>query len=160
MALAAKIYLAEDSGERRAAPRRSVEHGTTLRLSGLPFDVVLHDLSETGVSIETAVPMPDGGTVTIGLPGVGRFEARLISRTGSRYGCRFAEPLSAAEAAAAFRTDPIVTGAFAVAARSSSNVPERNGPKWPGAVRVALPAGIALGGWAMIIEFARKSIGW
>lgn len=160
MALAAQIYLTADPGERRAAPRRLIAHDTTLRVSGLPVDVLLHDLSETGASIETAVPMADGATVTIGLAGVGQFEAQLIGFTGSRYGCRFTRPLSAAQAGSAFQTDPIVTAPFAMMARRSSDMVERNGPKWPGVMRVALPTGIALVGWAVMIEFARRSIGW
>lgn len=160
MALAAQIYLMKNPGERRAAPRRLIAHDTTVRVSGLPVDVLLHDLSETGASIETAVPMAEGATVTIGLAGVGQFEAQLISATGPRYGCRFTRPLSAAQAASAFQIDPIVTAPFAITARRSSDMVERKGPKWPGLVRVALPTGIALGGWAVLIELARRSAGW
>lgn len=160
MALTASLYFAQDAGERRAAPRRPVERGTTLRLSDLPVDVVLHDLSETGASIETVVPLANGTTVTIGLGGVGRFEAQVISRTDSRYGCRFAVPLSAKAVASAFRTEAISAGAFVAQPVPSCRVVQEDGVKWPGIVRIALSTGIAIGGWITIIGFVRRLIDW
>ena len=157
MPLAATVLLEEDLSERRVTPRRVVGQETTLRRSGIPTDAYLHDLSATGAAIETSASLAEGAVVTIGLPGVGRVAATVVSTDGSRHGCRFETPLPPSALAAAFGRDPIVFGSFggeAVAPASTVFEPPVV-EKYPGFVRVALPIGGALLGWASIIYVAR-----
>lgn len=150
MALTATLYVDNDPAERRLSPRRSVGAETTVRRSGTACDAILHDLSDTGASVETTVPLAPGATVTIGLPGVGRVAATVMTTTGSRAGCRFVEPLSFDALRQAFASESVIVGAFGGA--SATIVDEPDVGKYPGYVRVGLPVAGAVGGWLLIFQ--------
>lgn len=156
MALLATLYIEEDDAdERRGAPRRSVGRETTLRQAGLATTVTLYDLSSTGASIETATPLSCGESVTIGLAGVGRFGATVVSQASSRYGCQFDRPLSADATDRAFRADPVVLGAFGET--DSAALPDLPmAERYPGFVRIGLPVLGAVAGWAAAIHVVEQ----
>jgi hypothetical protein len=161
MTLAAMIYVDQDAGmqadDRRIAPRRAVGQETTLRRQGAPVHAVLHNLSSTGASVETAVPLVPGSTVTIGLAGAGRFAATVVSANGLRYGCMFAQPLPDGALHDAFATDSVVVGPFG-GAQTTRYFPSAP-VKYPGIVRLALPVAGAVGGWTVVAYAARAVLG-
>lgn len=93
--------------ERRASLRRS------LRLDAQSDDVAhgaaqvtIHDLSLTGVLIETSTPLGSGETFEVDLPQAGKVEASVVWSSGEFYGCEFKEPISTAALSAALLRSP------------------------------------------------------
>jgi hypothetical protein len=88
--------------ERRSSDRRA------LRLdvegpeeTGDPAQVTVHDLSRTGMLIETSTSLAQGETIEVDLPESGKVEARIVWNSGRFYGCQFSTPISNATLSAA-----------------------------------------------------------
>ncbi len=88
-----------DEGRAAAKPRRSTRR--TLRLevaatadSGSAAALVIHDLSPTGLLVETEEALAVGQKLSVELPEVGRFPAEAVWSSGRFVGCRFEETLS------------------------------------------------------------------
>jgi len=82
---------------------------STLRLSGTaPIDVVVVDVSESGVRIVTNADLDIGQEISIGLAGAGSSRAYVVWRRDDHYGCAFERPLGPEGAALAFSRSAIV----------------------------------------------------
>ena len=57
------------------------------------FEVMVHDLSQTGIRFECLAELPIGAFVTVGLAVVGDKRARVAWRQQNSYGCEFTAPL-------------------------------------------------------------------
>lgn len=68
--------------------------------------VVIHDLSEQGMLLETDARLVDGETVDLVIPGAGSAEAAVIWNSGRYFGCRFENPLTSAAVSAALLRSP------------------------------------------------------
>ncbi len=102
----------------RKAARREAHAASTLRADGMrATDVVVLDLSETGLRLATPVPLEAGQEISIGLTGVGARAAQVRWVRGGEYGCTFAEPLTAEEAGQAFTSGSVVPIGFVSNAR-------------------------------------------
>jgi hypothetical protein len=95
---------------RAATPRRSTRR--TLRLEvaatadGGSAALVIHDLSPTGLLVETDEVLAVGQKLSVELPEVGKFPAEAVWSSGRFVGCRFDETLpQAAISAALLRSD-------------------------------------------------------
>ena len=89
--------------DRRRYIRRALKLGTEAG----DERVTVHDLSLTGVLLETSVPMLVGAIFDIELPEIGTVEATVVWNSGEFYGCQFALPISpAAVSAAQLRSQP------------------------------------------------------
>ena len=87
-------------------PRRSVRHTLRLEASGSTADgkhaqVTVHNISASGVLLETAAVLDVGETFAIDLPEAGERRAIVSWASAAFYGCQFEEPLSPAQVAAA-----------------------------------------------------------
>jgi hypothetical protein len=80
------------AGDQRGSPRRKLCLGTSLRATG--EKVVIHDLSSTGMLIETAAKLAPFDSLEIELPEAGVAHALVIWSSGSYYGCEFKNRLS------------------------------------------------------------------
>lgn len=95
-------------GDRRTASRRELH----LRLTSLDgkqaaANVVVLDLSPTGVLLETSTRLTTGETLQINLPHAGFRKAEVVWTSGEFVGCRFDEPISSATVSAAqLRSEP------------------------------------------------------
>lgn len=145
---------------RRVSPRCKVLLGASGRSAD---DIVIHELSLTGLLIETGEPLAPFDSVEIELPEVGMTQAVVVWKSGRYFGCEFAEPVTqAAISAALLRTPPEAPADVAPPAA----VPELllEGPK-PAKTQPDGPAGVkappvtrlrvmfasALALWALII---------
>jgi hypothetical protein len=63
--------------------------------------VVVHDISDTGLLIETDVKLKVGEMVEVNLPQAGLMEAEIVWIGGEIYGCRFTRELTPAAISAA-----------------------------------------------------------
>jgi hypothetical protein len=105
MSLLAHLEPERATSERRLSARRK------LRLELEPQGsagsrVVIHDLSEQGMLLETDARLVDGETVDLVIPGAGSAEAAVIWNSGRYFGCRFENPLTSAAVSAALLRSP------------------------------------------------------
>ena len=96
-----------EAGERRGSARRALRLAVDGHVRGA-CQVTIHDLSLTGVLIETSTPLRAGETFEVDLPEAGKVEASVVWSSGEFYGCEFREPLSTAALSAALLRSPPV----------------------------------------------------
>ncbi len=95
--------------EARAAERRPITAASTMRADGgLPVDVVVLDISDSGVRIATKADLRIGQEISIGLAGAGVTRAFVAWRRGERYGCAFERRIAPEASALAFSNTPVV----------------------------------------------------
>lgn len=105
------------------AQRNGFRHALRLETSGtlrggIDANVTVHNISISGLLLETGVDLSAGETLTLDLPEAGAVEARIVWRSEHLYGCAFTEPLSqAAIAAAQLQGLPIGEGVMAAPTR-------------------------------------------
>jgi len=86
--------LGEDN-DSRAAPRRKLHLETSGALPGGEVaNVVLHNLSPTGMLLETTLPLNRGDSIEVELPEAGPVAADVVWASGILFGCQFAQPIA------------------------------------------------------------------
>ena len=107
MSLRANLEIDSEQGERRSSHRR------TLRLqaegasgSSPETQVVIHDLSEEGLLVESPVPLATGDMLDVVIPEAGNAQAEVAWTSGRFYGCKFREKISTAAVSAALLRSP------------------------------------------------------
>jgi hypothetical protein len=104
MTIRAQLQQAPDA-DRRISTRRKLSLGSSLPATG--DEVTIHDVSSTGMLIETAADIVPFDGLEIDLPEVGITQAIVIWNSGRFYGCEFNERVSqAAVSAALLRSAP------------------------------------------------------
>lgn len=97
--------LDEPGCERRGAARLLLFLGTLAGPCG--SNVIVRDLSLTGLMAETSAELEPGDIFEVELPYQGRTRATVVWRDGRAFGCQFEQPISrAAMSAALLRSDP------------------------------------------------------
>jgi hypothetical protein len=89
---------------RRRAVRRKLRLGGKLSSSG--DKVIIHDLSATGILIETAAPLTTFDELEVELPEVGPTTATVMWSGGTYFGCQFHEPVPKSALSAALLRNP------------------------------------------------------
>ena len=106
--------------------------------------VLVHDLSRTGLLIETSANLAVGADLEIDLPEAGLSEARVVWNSGHYFGCQFHHPLSKGGLSAALLKSP----SEAVPADETSALEEQ---KFSLRTRAAIIVGLALASWAIVL---------
>jgi hypothetical protein len=108
MALLAKIEWGARPSNTRSANRRKLSLVARGATAGQEFaTVVIHDLSETGVLIETEAKLSAGERLEIDIVETGTASATVMWNSGQYYGCQFDGRLTkAAVSAAMLRNAP------------------------------------------------------
>lgn len=88
-------------GQSRAARRRLRLETQGALASGAPAEVLVHNISETGLLLETPHELEIGETIEIDLPEAKAVRAQVVWASAQLYGCAFASPLSSATLSAA-----------------------------------------------------------
>src|SRR4051794_13317591 len=96
---------AEASGDRRGSARRALQLEVESQGHG-KARVTIHDLSLTGVLIETSTPLTAGEAFEVDLLQAGKVEASVVWSSGEFYGCQFTAPISTAALGAALLRSP------------------------------------------------------
>lgn len=104
MALQARL-AASKAGNRRSSPRRTLHLESTLAGGG--EGVVIHDISHTGLLLETTALLAERQTLDVDLPEAGIVQASVVWRSSRFVGCRFNKPVSQAAVSAALLRNPI-----------------------------------------------------
>ena len=92
----------------RIAERRPTDAPSTMRAdNGAPVDVIVLDLSRSGVRIVTDAKLEIGQEITIGLAGAGVTRAYVAWARDGEYGCAFERPMAPEDEAVAFSRAPV-----------------------------------------------------
>jgi hypothetical protein len=106
--IAAKLYR-----DVRGAERSDVHLDATMRDAGwTPTDVVIINISTSGVLLEVSADIPIGESITIGIAGIGLVPSRVVRRHGRTLGCEFRTPVAAARIAEATQAQTVVALPF------------------------------------------------
>lgn len=105
MSVLAKLEPRDQSGNRRSAARRKLTLGSMLATSGA--EVVIHDLSVTGLLIETSGELGTGETLLIDIPERGPTAATVMWNSGRFFGCAFGRRIPLAAVSAALLRNPV-----------------------------------------------------
>jgi hypothetical protein len=107
MSLLAHLEARDSTTNRRSAARR------TLRLQALgatasqaDAEVIIHDLSLSGLLIETSAGLATGERIDVELPEAGPTEAKVVWSSGRFFGCRFKRPIPPAALSSAILRSP------------------------------------------------------
>ena len=102
MPLLARLDSSPKPGERRGSRRRKLrlEAEGAAALSG-GTQVVIHDLSEEGMLLESSVSLRAGERLDLLIPEAGSAAATIAWSSGRFFGCKFERPLSTAAVSAA-----------------------------------------------------------
>ena len=104
MSIAVNVTSPEALANRRYASRRPLRLGSVLADSGV--DIVIHDISATGLLIEASRELPQGETIVIDLPERGATSATVAWQSGNFFGCQFELGIPAAAVSAALLRSP------------------------------------------------------
>ena len=103
----AEISFTPLSQDSRGSARRTLRLGVSVSSSQLWTKALIHDLSETGLMIETTAELAVGETIRFDLPVTGSAEARIIWNRETYYGCEFLAPVPKAAVSAALLQTPV-----------------------------------------------------
>lgn len=129
MAILAHWEDVEATGGTPRQPRRKLRLEARGALpSGASTEILVHDISTTGLLLESPVPLMIGERISIELPHAGVTWARVVWTSARLYGCEFHTPISPAALSAA-------------ALRSAVGQPVEIAPSRPTAPRPPAPDG-------------------
>ena len=102
MAIKAHWEDTPGSGETPRTPRRQLLlEARSALASGASTDILVHDISATGLLLESPVPLTIDERIGIDLPEAGVTGAKVVWTSGKLFGCQFETPISAASLSAA-----------------------------------------------------------
>ncbi len=110
MAVAAQFDILPEGKNKRGTTR----HQMRLRVRGAPgsgeaTDVLIHNLSATGMLLESSAELKVGDEINVELPEAESSLAKVMWTSGQFFGCAFDRPLSAAAVSAAqLRSEPAI----------------------------------------------------
>ena len=156
MALQARL-AASKAGNRRSSPRRTLHLQSTLADGG--EEVIIHDISHTGLLLETTALLTERQAIDVDLPEVGIVQANVVWRSSRFVGCRFASPVSQAAVSAALLRNPIARPEEISEERAWEKlgalceVPEqeRGRDALPIAAKASIIVGVSLVLWTLIL---------
>jgi hypothetical protein len=107
VSMRAQIDVGPEAGERRSSSRRKLKlevEGASASAS--QTQVVIHDLSEDGLLVESPVSLEQGEAIDVVLPEAGTAQAQVAWSSGRFFGCKFSNPISTAAVSAALLQSP------------------------------------------------------
>lgn len=104
--LRAHIANPAETTDRRRTERRTLRLDVTAQSSSSESAIIIHDLSRTGLLIETDADFAIGETFLLVLPDLGATPARVVRSDGIRFGCEFLSPVPASAISAALLKTP------------------------------------------------------
>lgn len=107
MSLRAQLDTEPDKGERRSSRRRKLRlEAEGVSASSSQTQVIIHDLSEEGLLVESPIPLATGEMLEVVIPEAGTAQAEVTWDGGRFYGCKFRESISTAAVSAALLRSP------------------------------------------------------
>jgi hypothetical protein len=147
------VMLAHLETDRGRAERRGFDrHVLRLRAPGSTLSekgvvVLIHDLSLTGLLMETSAELSVGSELKIQLPEAGGRQARVVWNSGRYFGCEFHAPISRRGLSAALLKSPADESRFF----GGDNATGDQEDKLPLRTRFVIIIALALASWAAIL---------
>jgi PilZ domain-containing protein len=143
-----------ESRNRRLAPRRELSLGMILPETG--DEVVIHDLSATGMLIETDADLATFEQLQLDLPEVGKTVATVMWSSSRYFGCEFHRPIPKAAISAALLQSPFEQPAAVAPAAikqhdGDDDESEVEDDRFPFGARLRVIIGSSLVLWAIIL---------
>ena len=125
--------------------------------NGSAAEVVIHDISVTGLLVETLAELTCGEELDVRLPQTGATRAKVIWSSGQYFGCQFNHPISsAALSAAMLRSRPIEAQRLDDTRQTKVVYPEpnpadsSNKPQLSFGVKMRVILGLSVACWVVI----------
>lgn len=97
MAISAFLQPSSHGADQRRSPRRALRLLTqAARDTGGDDAMLIRNMSETGLLLESGIALAIGDRLEIDLPHAGRVRAKVIWASGRMFGCQFDAPVSPA----------------------------------------------------------------
>jgi hypothetical protein len=142
-----------EADDRRSQGRRRLHLESSLSASG--DEVLVHDISTTGVLLETAAKLQPFESLQFDLPEVGAMQAVVVWNSGPFFGCEFASPIPRAAISAALLRSPVATKLLVESSLAVDEAHEAeildHGEALPLATRGWIILGVSLTLWALIL---------
>lgn len=106
VALLAQIVREKQSADTRRSGRRALRLRVTASLAENSADAVIHNLSEDGLLLETAISLQIGDRVGVELPHSRGATGIVVWSRDDLYGCKFEREISRAAVSAALLLSP------------------------------------------------------
>jgi hypothetical protein len=155
--------LALQSASRELATRRSrrakVRHKLHLdaRRSGTGEEIIVHDLSPSGMLIETAARLSLFGRFQLDLPDLGNVTAVVVWSSGHFFGCQFEMTPEKSTVSAARLRSPREQAALGT---HDFSRPLRDYDRWPVGVGLVVFLAASLLLWSLVLWGISSSIRW
>ena len=108
MSLLAQLEPRDSTGNRRSAARRTLRlQASGATASQTDAEVIIHDLSLTGLLIETSADLAAGERIDVDVPEAGLTEAKVVWSSGRFFGCKFKRPIPPAALSSAILRSPV-----------------------------------------------------
>lgn len=135
---------------RRIASRRALRLGATS--SGAGEQVVIHNISATGMLIQTAADLEILEMLEVELPEVGDTRAQVAWRSDDYFGCQFLKPIPKAAVSAAVLRGA-ARDADATESDGEKNEPQSvaRGSEFTFGTKLRVIVGISIALWALIL---------
>ncbi len=88
-------YLESEQDERRNSPRKKLRLNTSGATASDQAQVVVHDISETGLLLESPLKLARGEELDVLLPDLGTRPVTVAWASGQFFGCEFVEVVPA-----------------------------------------------------------------
>lgn len=137
-----------ETRNRRSAPRRQLSLGAVLPDTG--DEAVIHDLSTTGILIETRADLATFEQLQLTLPETGQVVATVMWNSGQYFGCEFHKPIPQAVISAALLRNPF-DQPDAPVAPGETDEEEVADERYPFGVRLRVILGVSVALWALIL---------
>ena len=106
MPLVAQISTSQQTNDERSAARRLLRLHVPLSASGDASHALVHNISERGLLVETAMLLQPGDLLLVDLPETGETTAKVIWAREGLAGCEFDNPISKAAVSAGLLKAP------------------------------------------------------
>ena len=104
--LVAQISTSQKTDDERSAVRRLLRLHVPLSASGDAAHALIHNISERGLLVETAMLLQPGDQLLVDLPETGKTSAKVIWAREGLAGCEFENPISKAAISAGLLKAP------------------------------------------------------
>ena len=148
MAILAELHPQRRTSERRVALRRTLQ--LTVRGEtpiGGSAQVLIHDISVTGILLETSADLLIGETIEVDVPEGGPTTAIVMWNSGRFFGCQFHGRISPAAVSAAVLRSPFDTDAENLGAAAADQTREK---EFSPTAKAWILVGLIVATWTLI----------
>lgn len=148
MALLGQLRAEPLAQNGRYSRRRELKLHTQASAGMQTTRVVIHNLSSTGLLIETPTDLQPGEALDVNIPETGVVQAEVVWSSGEFYGCEFATPLNQAAVSAAVLVSPPQHSTIVFPEESP-----KSGRLSP-LMKTAIIGGLAIASWGLVLGVA------